>query len=95
LESQKKIAKKDSIDKELSTRLRYTIQTIDGNSDKTYITNFVENELLAIDSKAFRKHIKEISPDQKFETTFECENCDHVEEALVFNIDSNFFWPKS
>lgn len=95
LEASKKAAKKDSIDRELSTRLKYSIQAVDGNMERSYISDFVENHLLAIDSKALRRYIKEISPDVKFESSFVCEHCGHVEEALTFDIDSNFFWPKS
>jgi hypothetical protein len=91
----KKSAKKDSVDKELSTRLRYGIVSIDGNSDKKYIADVVENQILAMDSKALRKYIKDVAPDVKFEIDFVCENCSHVEEALTFSIDTNFFWPKS
>lgn len=94
LDSRKKGAKKDDIDKELSTRLRYIIQSVDGIDDKKYIENFVENELLAFDSKSLRRHVKDTSPDQKFEIEFTCDSCGHVEEALEFAIDSNFFWPK-
>ena len=94
LDGLKKFAKKDSVDKELSTRLRYGIISIDDNSDKRYITDVVENQLLAIDSKALRKYIKSVSPDVRFEVSFNCEHCGHVEEALAFNIDSNFFWPR-
>jgi hypothetical protein len=91
----KKGAKKDAVDKELSTRLKYTIQSVDGNAEKSFIDNFVDNELYAMDSKALRKYIRECSPDQKFEIPFTCTNCDHEQEALGFSIDTNFFWPNS
>jgi hypothetical protein len=95
LESVKKSAKKDTVDKELSTRLRYAIQSIDGNTDRKYIADFVENQLLAMDSKALRKYMKDCAPDQKFEIEFVCEHCDHVEEALAFSIGTTFFWPNN
>lgn len=95
LDAIKKAAKKDSIDPELSTRLRYGIVSIDGVTDRKYINDTVENQILAIDSKALRKYIKDIAPDVKFEIDFVCEHCSHEEEALTFLIDTNFFWPKS
>jgi hypothetical protein len=95
LDSLKKSAKKDTIDKELSTRLRHAIQSVDGESERKYIADFVENQLLAMDSKALRKYIKETAPDQKFEIEFVCEHCDHVEEALAFSIGTTFFWPNN
>jgi hypothetical protein len=95
LDSLKKNAKRDSVDPELSTRLKYTIQSVDGNKDSDFIDNFVDTELYAMDSKALRKYIKSMSPDQKFEIPFKCSKCDHEEEALSFGLDSNFFWPES
>lgn len=95
LEALKKTQKKDSINKELTTRLKHVIKSVDGTADVQYVSNFVEQELLAMDSKALRQYIREVAPDQKFEIAFECEHCSHEEEALAFNIDSNFFWPKA
>ncbi|NBU99063.1 MAG: hypothetical protein EBS19_12790, partial [Spirochaetia bacterium] len=91
----KKGAKKDAIDPELSTRLKYMILSVDGNQNKEFINNFIDMELFAMDSRALRKYIKECSPDQKFEIPFTCSHCNHEEEALAFSIDSNFFWPNS
>lgn len=95
LDALKKVAKKDSVDTELSTRLKYTIQSVDGNSDKSFINNFVEMELFAMDSKSLRKYIRDCSPDQKFEISFACTHCDHEQEALGFSMDTNFFWPSN
>ena len=95
LEALKKNQKKDSVNKELTTRLKHLIISVDGNSDKQYISNFVENELFAMDSKALRSYIKDAMPNQKFEVSFNCSHCNHEKEALEFTIDSNFFWPKS
>ena len=94
-EAQKKTATKDSVDRELTTRLKHIILSVDGDYDKTAVNHFVDNELFAMDSRALRTYIKEVSPDQKFEMDFECQQCGHEEEALAFIIDTNFFWPKS
>lgn len=97
LEILKKNAKKDSVDRELSTRLKYTIQSVDGNTEEKFIDEFVDNQLLAKDSKELRKYIKYASPDQKFQTKFVCgqPDCDYEQEALVFSIDTTFFWPNT
>jgi len=95
LEAMKKTQKKDSVNRELTTRLKHVIKSVDGTADPKYISDFVDNELFAMDSKALRSYIREIAPDQKFEIPFTCEHCSHEEEALAFNIDSNFFWPKA
>lgn len=94
LEASKKANKNSGIDNELTTRLKSIILSVDGNSDKKYISNFVDNELFAMDSRAFRSYMKQISPDVKFEFAFSCSECGHEEEALGFTIDTTFFWPK-
>ena len=95
LDSINKTMKKDSVNKELTTRLKHVILSIDGNTDNNAVRHFVDNELFAVDSKSLRSHIKEIAPDQNFEASFECSTCGHEEEALAFTIDTSFFWPKS
>ena len=94
LEASKK-SNKDGIDRELTTRLKNLIVSVDGNTDKKDISHFVDNELFAIDSRAFRTYMKSVSPDTKFEIDFTCTDCGGDREALSFNIDTNFFWPKS
>ena len=97
LEASKKSNKiSGGIDRELTTRLKALIVSVDENSDRKYIDNFVDNEFFAMDSRALRTYIKEVTPDVKFEfNNFSCTECDHEEEALVFGIDTGFFWPKS
>jgi hypothetical protein len=95
LEAIKKTAKKDSVDRELTTRLKYVIQSIDGNTEKSAINHFIDTELFALDSRALRGYIRDVSPDQKFQIDYQCSHCDHEEEALGFAIDTNFFWPKA
>ena len=95
LDALKKNQKKDAVNKELTTRLKHLIVSVDGNSDRQYVSNFVENELFAMDSKALRTYIKDATPNQLFSISYVCDQCNHEEEALEFTIDSNFFWPKS
>lgn len=95
LNTQKKASNKDSVDRELSTRLKHIIQSVDSETSKQYINHFVDNELFAMDSRALRTYIKEVTPDQKFEISFNCSECGHDEEALAFAVDTTFFWPKS
>ena len=72
---------------EITTRLKYTIVSVEGNSDKNEIKNFVENYLLASDSRALRTYIKEISPDVDLSFT-----TNDGEEAII-PITISFFWP--
>ena len=53
----------DIASQDVSTRLRYMIQEVDGNTDRGFINNFVKNNLLARDSRALRNYVREISPD--------------------------------
>jgi len=71
----------------VSTNLKSTIVSIDGDDDKQNIREFVERRLLAQDSRALRKHIKNISPDIDF--TFTSNNG----EEVIVPINLNFFWP--
>ena len=48
---------------ELTTRLKNIITSVDGNVDRSYINNFVDNEFLSIDSLEFRKHMSTVTPD--------------------------------
>jgi len=96
LEAQRKANRNSGgVDRELTTRLKNIIVSIDGNADKRYVSNFVDNELFAMDSRSLRSYLRDITPDTKFEVPFICSECDHDQEALGFTIDTNFFWPKS
>jgi hypothetical protein len=71
----------------ITTKLIYTIVSINGDSDKTNIRGFVENQLLASDSRALRKYVNDVSPDVNL--TFTTES---GEEAAL-PIGLTFFWP--
>ena len=74
----------------ITTRLKHQIVSIDGDEDKTNIKNFVDNYLLAQDSRALRLYIKNISPDVNLTTKVEVNG---VEEDIDIPININFFWP--
>jgi hypothetical protein len=93
LEVLKKTARKDSVDTELTTRLKHLIVSVDGIEDQSYINNFVDNELFAMDSRVLRGQIKDVAPDQPLVFNFECSACGHEEDDLSFPIESQFFWP--
>lgn len=96
LEASKKSNKiNGGVDRELTTRLKNIIVSVDGNADKRFVSNFVDNELFAMDSRSLRSYMKTVTPDVKFEVPFICSECGHDQEALAFSLDTNFFWPKS
>jgi hypothetical protein len=73
---------------EVSTRLKYQILSVEGNSDKKTIREFVDFQLLARDSKALRDEVKRVSPDVDLKYTGE-----DGEEDINIPINLNFFWP--
>jgi hypothetical protein len=77
---------------EVTTRLKAMIISIDGNTDKTLIRKFVDNELPSKDSLAFRKHSKENSPDLDMTFDFVCDECSN-EERMAVPLTAQFFWP--
>jgi hypothetical protein len=89
LEGLKKIDKNSSA--ELSTRLKYLITSVNGDPDKKTIREFVDNYLLAKDSRSFREHLKTIQPDVELKAKYINEN--GVEEDIDIPITANFFWP--
>ena len=86
LEGLKKINKNNS--PELTTRLKYIITSVEGNREKKDIRDFVDNYLLAKDSKALRDHIKDLQPDVDL-TFFPSEGGDRVN----IPVGIGFFWP--
>ena len=73
---------------EMSTRLKYIITSIEGNPDKKSIREFVDNYLLAQDSRALRNYIKLVQPDVDL-TFFP----DGSSDDAIIPIGLNFFWP--
>ena len=72
---------------ELSTRLKYIITSVNGDSDRRTVREFVDNELLARDSRSLRQEIKRISPD--INLTIKGDDG----EDIAIPISLNFFWP--
>jgi hypothetical protein len=85
----KKVNKLASPD--LSTRLKYIITSVKGDTDVKTIRHFVDNYLLARDSKALRGYIKNIQPDVKM--VFDYEGPDGLEQDISLPINATFFWP--
>jgi hypothetical protein len=83
----KKINKESSA--EMSTRLKYVITAVDGDTDKKNIRAFVDNEFLARDSRAFRNYLRDFQPD--VDMRFYPEN--GPEGGVDIPIGVNFLWP--
>ena len=77
---------------ELTTRLKHTIISVDGDTDASAIREFVDTELLAVDSRALRNYIKDMSPDVDLSFNFEGEDGTVVNNVQI-PIGVGFFWP--
>jgi hypothetical protein len=72
----------------VSTRLKFQIISVNGDSDPPTIRSFVDKALLAQDSRALRKHISDIQPD--IDLTFFPRG---TKESRPIPISLRFFWP--
>ena len=75
----------------ISTRLRYQVTEVDGDSSQDTINNYTQN-MLARDSAAFRKYIQEITPDIDMEQKIEIGG-ETVSVSIPLTVE--FFWPKT
>jgi hypothetical protein len=93
-EIDKEIAALQKINKDISsditTRLRYMIKAVDGNSDIGHIAKYI-NGMRALDSRAFRDYVSKISPDMDMKFKYTHEDGE-VEEAPI-SLGVSFFWP--
>jgi hypothetical protein len=78
---------------ELTTRLKFIILSVNGNYEKKTVREFVDNALLARDSRALREYINKITPgtEMKYSHVF----LNGVEEDINVPIGVDFFWPES
>ena len=72
---------------EASTRLKYTLTSVNGETDSKTIREFVDTYFLARDARAFRDHLRKTQPDVDLNIIL-----DSGEEVAV-PIGLNFFWP--
>ena len=84
----KKINKK--ADPMISTRMKQMILSVNGDSERKTVREFVDTYFLAMDARAFRKHIASHQPDVNLLTTVELND---GEEDVEIPITVNFFWP--
>ena len=91
MEGLKKIG--DGIGYELTTRFKHMIISIDGDSKRASVNNFVENEFLSRDSIAFRAFMKHITPDVDMTSTYFDEDGEEKEFTVPMTV--SFLWPDS
>lgn len=83
----KKLNKESST--ELSTRLKTVITSVEGDTDVKAIRDYVDNYLLARDSRALREYMKQVQPD--IDLKFYPEN--GPEGGVDIPIGITFLWP--
>jgi len=74
---------------ELSTRLKRVITSVEGDNTPATIRGYVDNYLLARDSRAFREHIKQMQPDVDLRFFPE----DGPDGGVDIPIGVTFLWP--
>jgi len=80
------------VDAQLSTRLKHMIVSVDGDASPKRIRDFVDNEFLSRDTRAFREQIKKVSPDIDMTFTF-VSDITGQEKEMAIPLGVNFFWP--
>ena len=91
IEKDIKQSSKFGVSSDITTRLRYTVTEVDGDTKPATISEFTQN-LLARDSVALRGYIRDIAPD--IDLTSEVEiGGETVSVAIPLTVE--FFWPST
>jgi hypothetical protein len=90
LEGLKKINKEAN--PEMSTRLKFIITSVEGDREQSTIRNFVDNYLLARDSRSLREYIQKVQPNVDLTVPVTVGG---AEEDITLPITVSFFWPES
>tara|TARA_Y100000593_G_scaffold94724_1_gene195409 strand:- start:1575 stop:2363 length:789 start_codon:yes stop_codon:yes gene_type:complete len=94
LKKMQKFVKAGGAGSEITTRLKRAITSVDGDSDKGNIHQFVTTQFLSQDAKAFRTYMSSVTPD--IDMTYNFINPDDgSEKEITVPMTVDFFWPKS
>lgn len=86
--------KKANINTQVTTRLKQMVIAVNGDREPKAVRDFVDNYLLAVDSRALRDYIKEISPDLDLKFNFVGSD-GYTQEGVDLPIGINFFYPST
>ena len=81
------------LEKNVTTKYKHQIISVDDKDAQTLINNFVDTLNLR-DSRAFRTYLEEVEPDVDMKQDFKCRMCGHSEEVEI-PVTVGFFWPES
>ena len=93
LKALRKVTKKSGIEQEVTTRLRKVITSVDGDESVGTVNNFVNNEFLSRDSKAFRDYLLSVTPDVDLNIIVDFSSGEEVEVTVPMTVE--FFWPST
>jgi len=94
IQALERLNKQAATSSEVTTRLRYMVQSVDGNNDRGFVNRWVQNQFLAKDTKAFRTYVKTISPDLDLKFEF-ISDITGEQEALDIPFGISFFYPSN
>ena len=77
----------------VTTRLLYSIVSVDGITDKSKVSGFIRN-MPARDSLALRKHMDEHEPGVDMKSWMDCPSC-YEQSEVRLPLGATFFWPDS
>ena len=78
---------------ELTTRLKHIVTSIDGDYERKTVRSFIDNQLLARDSRALREYIREVQPDVDMTFEYEDEVTGETKRGVNVPLNINFLWP--
>jgi hypothetical protein len=79
-------------DASATTLLKHVVIELDGDTDTVKIRNFIDREMLAIDSRAIRQFLKSVTPDVDL-TVWLTDEATMEPFRSSFTIGLDFFWP--
>lgn len=82
----------DYVGSSVTRRLRFSVVSIDGITDRNKIAKFVEN-MPAMDSSKLRSYIKNNEPGIEMSGNLNCNSCGRVSEVSL-PLGASFFWPR-
>lgn len=80
-------------DNVITTRLSYSILSVNGITDKMKLTNFI-GVMPARDSNSLRAYMDKIEPGINMKFEFSCQSCGHS-EVMPLPLGPTFFWPNA
>ena len=80
------------VDRNVTTRYKHQILSVDGDSKSAQIQKYSDNMPVG-DSRAFRKFVDETEPDIIMKQMFSCPSCGNSQEVDL-PITVEFFWPE-